>query len=62
MQTFGSRINHGRRLREDWEDGPPKFEVGAAHVSAPNILRSSVIRCMRNNELSKKVVVKELFW
>ena len=28
--------NHGRRLRDDWGDGPPKFEVGeTAKASVP---------------------------
>jgi len=28
--------NHGRRLRENWVDGPPKFEVGeTAKASVP---------------------------
>ena len=36
-------------------DGPPKFEVGTAHASAPpNILRSSVVGCAGKYEKSYK--------
>ena len=34
--------NHGRRLREDWGDGPPK------------ISKSSLIGCVAKYELTKK--------
>src|SRR6218665_626574 len=45
----------GRRLRGDWGDGSPKFEVGGRPVHpSPNILRSSVIGCVRKYEVSKK--------
>ena len=48
----------GRKPREDWGDGPPKFEVGGrpTHSSPPNILRSSVVGCARKYEKSNKNV------
>ena len=46
-----------------WGDGPPhnlRWEGRSMHPP-PNILRSSVVGCVRKYEQSKKGAIKELF-
>jgi len=53
---------HWRRLREGLWDGPHKLEVGDSPcIRPPNISRSSVVRCVRKYELSKKRCHQEFF-
>ena len=54
---FAYSVTQGRRPVGTGGDGPPKFEVGGtAHAlhGPPNILRSSVVGCVRKDEQSKK--------
>ena len=51
--------SHGRRLRENWGDGPPKFEMGDGPCIRLNILRSTVIGCEAKYELIKKGLKEE---
>ena len=53
---------HGRRLKEDWGDGPPKVRGGGRPMhSSLNISRSSVIGCVAKYEVTKKGVMKKCF-
>src|SRR6218665_1110898 len=53
---------HGRRLWGDWGTVPKKFEVGDGPcIRPPNILRNSVVGCVRKYELSKKKVSSRNF-
>ena len=61
--TFMVLSHRGGDLEGDWGDGPPKFEVGDGPcIGPPNIQRSSVVRCVRKDEQSKKIgLIKEFF-
>ena len=51
-----------RRLKGGTEGtAPQNLRWGTAQASTPNILRSSVVRCARKYEQSKKDVIKKLF-
>src|SRR6218665_2799545 len=51
---FKNRCRHGRRLRGDCGDGPPKFEEeGRSMHPSLNILRTTVIGCKAKYELMK---------
>src|SRR6218665_1752075 len=59
---WNSVEEHGRRLRGDWGDSPPKFEAGDGPcIRPPYISRSSFIGWVGKYEVSKKKCQKEFF-